>query len=395
MRHIRCMKFLGYGRHNIDDNDISAVVEVLRGDYLTQGPAIRLFEERLASYVGARFAVAVSNGTTALHLACLAANLGSGDIGVTQAITFVASANCMAYCGARPDLIDIDPDTLNMSIDSLKDYLKKTPECKLLIPVAMGGLSYDGNEIRSVAGNRIIIEDACHAFGAISGNGKKVGGGGYADMTVFSFHPVKPITTGEGGAIVTDREDFYKRLLALRNHGIVREAEALFESDKASDPWYYEQQVLGFNYRISDIQAALGISQLDKIDRFIKRRHEIASYYDHYLSDFYGVRLVQSDSDCRFRSGHHLYIIRIDFDSIGKTRKQVMDMLAQRGIGTQVHYIPIHYHPYYRNKFGKQLVSLIQAESYYKECLTLPCHPGLSNSDLFRIVSSLKEVLDS
>lgn len=384
------MKFLGYGRQSIDESDIEAVVATLRGDYLTQGPAVTAFEEALARYVGARYAVAVANGTAALHVACLAAEMKVGDIGVTQAITFSASANCLAYCGARADLVDIDPETLNMSPDALRDYLRTVPECKVIIPVAMGGLSADLGTIRGIAGERIIIEDACHALGGHGSEGKPVGGGPHADMTVFSFHPVKPITTGEGGAIVTNREDLYRRLLSLRSHGIVRSPELLVDPSHSAEPWYYEQQILGYNYRLCDIQAALGSSQLRRIDRFIARRREIALFYDREFRDLQGVQLVQADSDFRQRSGHHLYVLRIDFDHLGISRVEVMAALKSLGIGTQVHYLPVHYHPYYRERFKDERHRLRAAESYYSECLSLPCYPTMEEEDMKRVVAGVR-----
>lgn len=386
------MKFLGYGRQSIDESDIEAVVATLRGDFLTQGPAVNAFEEALAHYVGARYAVVVSNGTAALHLACLSAGIKAGDIGVTQAITFVASANCMAYCGARPDLVDIDPSSLNMSPDALRSYLVRNPHCKAVIPVAMGGLS-EGQLLREVAGDRIIIEDACHALGALGRDGLKIGGGGYADMTAFSFHPVKPITTGEGGAIVTNREDLYRRLLRLRSHGIARAPEHLVNEDQGGNPWYYEQQDLGFNYRLCDIQAALGLSQIRKIDKLIVRRRFIAEFYDRHFKDVDGASLVQHNADFRARSGHHLYVLRIDFDHLGTTRASVMKALRDRGVGTQVHYIPVHHQPYYQDRFRSESGRFAASEAYYRECLTLPCYPGLEDADLSRIVTAVKEVL--
>lgn len=385
------MKFLGYGRQTIDEVDIAAVVATLRGDYLTQGPAVVVFEQALAEYVGARYAVAVANGTAALHVACLAAGLRSGDCGVTQALTFAASANCMAYCGARPDLVDVDPDTLYMSSDSLREHLEQVPQCKVVIPVAMGGLSTGLARIREIAGERIIIEDACHALGGRIEQGAPVGGSGYADMTVFSFHPVKPITTGEGGAIVTDREDLYRRMLALRSHGIVRAPDLLFDPYHADEPWYYEQQVLGYNYRLCDIQAALGRSQLQRIDTLISRRRDIAQYYDREFSDLEGVRFVQATPDFRQRSGHHLYALRIAFEDLGITRTAMMMALKAEGIGSQVHYIPVHYHPYYRQRFIDRRFAV--AESYFQECLTLPCYPGLDDADLQRVVTGVKNVI--
>lgn len=387
------MKYIGYGRQSIEERDIDAVVATLRGDYLTQGPAVAAFEEALARYVGARYAVVVANGTAALHAACLAAGMKSGDIGVTQAITFAASANCMAYCGARPDLVDIDPKTLNMLPDALRDYLRRVPQCKVVIPVAMGGLSNGLGKIREIAGERIIIEDACHALGGRSSEGSLVGSSQHADMTVFSFHPVKPITTGEGGAIVTNREDLYRRLLPLRSHGIVRAPEPLVDPLHAAEPWYYEQQMLGYNYRLCDIQAALGRSQLSRIDEFIARRREIALFYDREFCNLEGVSLVQADPDFRQRSGHHLYALRLNFDRLGLSRADAMEALRAQGIGTQVHYIPVHYHPYYRERFVDERHRLQAAEDYYRETLSLPCYPGLEDEDLKRIVASVREIV--
>lgn len=389
------MKLLGYGRQSIDESDIEAVVTTLRGDYLTQGPAVAAFEEALARYVGARHAVVVANGTAALHIACLAAGLKPGDIGVTQAITFAASANCIAYCGARPDLVDIDPETLNMSPDALRDYLRRVPECKVVISVAMGGLSDGLGTIREIANERVVIEDACHALGGRGSEGNLVGGSIHADMTVFSFHPVKPITTGEGGAIVTDREDLYRSLLSFRSHGIVRAPEPLVDTSHAAEPWYYEQQTLGYNYRLCDIQAALGRSQLCRIDAFIARRREIALFYDREFRDIEGVRLVQADPDFRQRSGHHLYVLRFDFDRLGLSRMEAMAALKAQGIGTQVHYIPVHYHPYYRERFVDERHRLQVAECYYRECLSLPCYPGLDDGDLKRVVAGVRKIVSS
>lgn len=386
------MKFLGYGRQTIRDEDVAAVVAVLRGDYLTQGPAVSGFEEALAAYVGAPYAVVVANGTAALHLACLAAGLGKGDIGVTQAITFVASANCLSYCGAQADLVDIDPATINMSPEKLSEYLRRVPACKAVIPVAMGGYSHNGTELRSIAGDRIIIEDACHALGATNRDGTKVGGGTWADMTVFSFHPVKPITTGEGGAIITHREDLYRKLLALRSHGIVRNSSDFIDQSGVDNPWYYEMQELGFNYRLPDILAALGKAQLGSIDGFIARRREIAAYYDRRLADIPGIRLVQADAEMRSRSGHHLYMLQIDYRALRTTRARVMADLKAAGIGAQVHYIPVHHQPYYRPRFQKEFWNLSAADHFYEECLTIPCYPDLTDQDLGFVVENIHKL---
>lgn len=387
------LKYLGYGRQLIDESDIERVAAVLRGDYLTQGPELDAFECELAARVGARYAVAVANGTAALHLACLAAELKHGDRGVTQDITFVASANCMAYCGIFPDLVDIDSETLNMCPDSLRAYLRRFPQCRVIVPVAMGGLSHDLAAIRSIAEDRIIIEDASHALGGLASNGRPVGGSGDADMTVFSFHPVKPITTGEGGAIVTDREDFYHRLRCLRSHGIVRAPGRLLDADKADDPWHYELQALGYNYRLSDILAALGRSQLARLGDFVRRRRAIAEYYDAAFAGMAHIVPTQSSADHRRRSGHHLYVVEIDYDALGLTRAQVMRAMSALGIGTQVHYIPVHLHPYYRQQPRSGDMLFGRSMAYYRRCLTLPCHPGLGDDDLKRVVAAVRSVL--
>lgn len=377
---------IGYGRQSIDPSDIEAVVSVLTGDYLTQGPAVAAFEQELLRYTGARYAVAVTNGTAALHLACLAAGLKAGDVGVTQAITFAASANCIAYCGARPDLVDVDSATLGMPPDALRAYLQKTPDCKVVIPVAMGGHSSHMQEIRAVAGDRIIIEDACHALGASLADGSKVGRSSYADMTVFSFHPVKPITTGEGGAILTNRKDLYEALLLLRSHGIERGRDHFVHAEYAGNSWYHEQQCLGFNYRISDILAALGTSQMRRIDGSIEKRRQIAKRYDEQFSGLSGV-LSPLQAAYRDLSGHHLYLAWIRFAEIGHTRETFMQALRDKGVGSQVHYMPVYRHPYYEARFSK--ADFPNAERYYEGCLTLPCYPSMSDEQIEQVIGTV------
>ena len=387
--------FIGYGRQTIEDDDVAAVVDALKGDFLTQGPRLEGFEAALADHVGARFAVAVSNGTAALHIACIAAGMQPGDHGVTQAITFVASANCMVYCGASAGLVDIDADTINMSADGLSAYLRDKPETKVVIPVSMGGLSAGADALREIAGKRIIIEDASHSCGATYvGTRDKVGTVGCAaDMTTFSFHPVKPFTTGEGGAVVTNDEDLYRHLLEARSHGIVRQADRLVRAQGAHEPWYYEQQTLGYNYRLTDLQAALGHSQIRKLDRFLDRRREIALRYDEAFSALEHVTLVQSAPDQRAASGHHLYVLSIDFEALGTDRASVISELRARKIGTQVHYIPVYMQPFYRELADDPARQFPNSEAYYARCLTIPCFPTMEDADVERVIDSLRAVL--
>ncbi len=384
--------FLGYGRQTIDEADIAAVVEVLRGDFLTQGPAVERFEAALASYSGARHAVAVSSGTAALHLAALAAGVGPGDVGITSAITFVASANCLHYAGGRAALTDIDPQTLCMSPATLAPVLERHPEAKAVIPVLMGGLSTDLDEIRALAGDRRVILDASHALGARHPDGRPVGCGGLADMTVFSFHPVKPITTGEGGAILTDDDDLARHLRRLRTHGIERETLVTEEGRLGTAPWYYEQQELGFNYRLCDIQAALGMTQMAKLDGFIGRRRALAQRYDQAFAPLPHVRLPQSLPAQRAISGHHLYLVEVDFVALGVSRAQVMAALRAKGVGSQVHYIPVHHQPFHA-PWHPGPEAFPAAEDYYRRCLSLPLHPGLSDSDQTRVIEALSGIL--
>lgn len=386
-------RFIGYGRQTIEQADIEAVVSTLKGDFLTQGPVVPAFEKSLADHVGVKFAVAVSSGTAALHIACLAAGMKPGDVGVTQPITFAASANCFAYCGAQIELSDVDPETMMMSPSLLAETLKRRPEISVIVPVSFGGLSSGGEALRAVAGpDRVIIEDASHTYGGDDANGLKVGASGWADMTVFSFHPVKPITTGEGGAIVTNNPELHRRLLLLRSHGIERTPERMV-AGSASDPWWHEQQALGYNYRLCDIQAALGLAQNGRIGKFIQRRREIAIGFDKAFAGLPHVRLVQSRPDQRARSGHHLYIIRIDFEALGKTRAEVMAELKAQGIGSQVHYIPVYKHPWHATSFPGGAQMFPASENFYRECLTLPCFPGMTDDDMARVVAAVRGVV--
>ena len=391
-----------YGRQWIDEEDIKAVVDVLRGDWLTQGPKVNEFENALADYCGSKYAVAVSNGTTALHLSCLAAGIKNGDEVITSPITFVASANCVVYCGGIPVFADINKDTYN--IDPSEIRKKITSKTKAAIPVHFAGLPCDMEAIRKIADEHdlIIIEDACHALGAewLDSNGKwnKTGSCSHSDMTVFSFHPVKHITTGEGGAILTNNAEIYERLLLLRNHGITKNPSKFINKDLAfshsfsPNPWYYEMQELGFNHRITDIQCALGISQLRKLDSFVSRRSEIASAYNDAFKNITYIKVPTQPEDRK--SAWHLYVVQIDFGRINKSRASVMNALREKGIGTHVHYIPVYLQPFYRSKLGYKEGACSMAESYYKMTLSLPLYPGMGNNDVNKVIDSVKDCLD-
>lgn len=397
-------RFLGYGRQFIDDSDKTAVMAVLDGDFLTQGPVVEKFESALAQRVGAKHAVAVSSGTAGLHLACLASGMTSGDIGVTTSLTFVASANAFLYAGGRALLSDIDAQTLCLSEDTLSRAISGlgTRTLKVVTPVHFAGLSTGLAAIRKRVGPRVvIIEDACHALGGSDEDGWPVGGCPHSDMSVFSFHPVKPITTGEGGAITTNNTDIYDALIRLRSHGIEKNPDMLQCRDQgigvsgAVLPWYYEQQMLGYNYRMSDIQAALGLSQLARLDSFLSRRREIAMFYDQKLLHFDHVSTVHSAPDMRKRSGMHLYVIHCDYKALSKPREQVMAELRERGIGSQVHYIPVHRQPFHRNREKWCPADFPVCEDHYKGTLSIPLFSSMSDEDVERVICALDEVLNS
>lgn len=382
--------YIPYGRQSIDDADIEAVVKVLKSDYLTTGPAVEAFEKKVADYVGAKYAVAVSNGTAALHVACLAAGIGEGDEVVTTPITFAASANCVLYCGGTPVFADIDPDTYNISPEELEK--KITSRTKAIIPVHYTGQPCDMDAILKIAHkhNLLVVEDGAHALGAAY-KGKKIGS--IADMTCFSFHPVKPVTTGEGGMIVTDNEELYRRLVLYRSHGITRDKDMMQQYEEqlqqSSDPalqeaadmlrgdvidpggWYYQQLELGYNYRITDISCALGVSQMDKLDRFLERRRQIAKKYDEAFADIPQIKTPWQQEGCQ--SGWHLYMIQ----TMERSRREVFDGLRQAGIGVNVHYIPVYRHPYYQRN-GYAGVHCLNAEAFYERAISLPIFPGLT-----------------
>lgn len=386
-------RFLGYGRQNIDRADIDAVVKVLESDFLTQGPAVERFEAALAERCGAKHAVAVSSGGAELHVATLAAGAGPGDLGLTSAITFAASANCLMYAGADAGFVDIDPHTLGMSPQTLAHSLAAAPEAKIVIPVHMGGLPHAIAEIKAAAGKRTIIEDAAHSLGAIYADGKPVGCCANSAATILSFHPVKMITSGEGGAVLTNDPELARRARLLRSYGIERDAGRFVGSDTQEDgrtkPWLGEQHMLGFNYRMTDMQAALGLSQLAKLDGFLRRRREIAARYDAAFRKLNTLRLPQSSADERARSGLHLYILLVDFGALKKTRTAFMAELAKSGVGSQVHYAPVYHHPYIQKRRPAERKQFPEAECYYASCLSIPLHPGLTDEDVERVIATV------
>lgn len=382
-----------YGRHSIDEDDISAVVEVLRHGALTQGPKIAEFERAVADRVGARYAVAVSSGTAALHLACMAAGVGPGQRVVTSPITFVASAHCARYVGADVIFSDIDVATLNLAPAALERCLARHDRVAAIIPVHFAGLPCDMPAIHALAksaGARV-IEDAAHALGATLPDGSRVGACRHSDMTTFSFHPVKHVAAGEGGMITTNDESIYQHLLRLRSHGINKGNDPYLVPEASvtggdANPWYYEMQELGFNYRITDIQSALALSQFRKLDRFVDRRRQLALRYD---AAFAGVpQLAPVQQAGRQCSAHHLYVVRMDFDRLGTSRAAVMGRLRERGVGSQVHYIPVPAHPYYR-QMGYRTADTPNAANYYAEALSLPLFFGLKDTQQDLVVETL------
>jgi UDP-4-amino-4,6-dideoxy-N-acetyl-beta-L-altrosamine transaminase len=381
-----------YGRQHIEEDDIRAVVEVLKSDRLTQGPVIEEFERAVASYCGAKYAVAVSSGTAALHLACLAAGLGPGDLLWTSPNTFVASANCALYCGARVDFVDINHRTYNMDVAKLTEKLETAARRdqlpKVVVPVHFAGQSCEMAAIRELADKYgfTVIEDACHALGGHYRR-TKVGSCAFSEMTVFSFHPVKIITTGEGGMILTNREDLYEKLLRLRTHGITRDP-ALMEGE-THGPWYYQQIELGFNYRMTDIQAALGLAQLRKVEKFVERRRYLAEKYNEELRDL-PVALPWQDPDAY--SAYHLYVLRLHLEELKKSRKQIFQELRAAGINVNVHYIPVHTQPYYK-KLGFKTGDFPEAEEYYREAISLPLYYGLHDGDQDFVIAKLQEII--
>ena len=380
-----------YGRQDVTQADIDAVVEVLRSDFLTQGPQVPRFEQAVAQHVGAGHALAVNSATSALHMACLALGLGPGDWLWTSPITFVASANCALYCGAEVDFVDIDPRTYNLCPQALERKLEEAERNgrlpKVVVPVHLCGQPCDMQAIHGLAkryGFRI-IEDASHAIGGRY-QGEFIGNCRYSDITVFSFHPVKIITTAEGGMALTNDTALADKMALLRSHGITRDPSQM--THEADGPWYYQQIDLGFNYRMTELQAALGVSQMQRLDQFVARRHELARRYDELLADLPVVTPWQHPDSY---SGLHLYVIRLKLDGIRRTHRQVFESLRAQGIGVNLHYIPVHSQPYYQ-RMGFQSGDFPQAEHYYAEAISLPMYYGLSEAMQDTVVQALREV---
>jgi perosamine synthetase len=387
-----------YGKHYIDEDDIQAVVDVLRGGFLTQGPKITEFENAFSHYVGSKYAVAVSSCTAGLHLATVAAGLGPGDTLITSPITFVASANAGLYAGGDVAFADIDPTTINIDPSSLEASLEDNPKTKVVIPVHFAGLPCEMKAIKTICdrAGAVVVEDAAHALGATYQNGKRVGSCCYSLMTVFSLHPVKLIAAGEGGVITTNDEKVYHRLLRLRSHGINKSGDSFINNSEAftadvQNPWYYEMQELGYHYRLTDIQAALANSQLKKIDQFLDKRRQVSRYYHDNLQKLNNSSPAQSRATVN-NSAHHLFVIRINFKAIGMSRALLMSTLRQRGIISQVHYIPVPMHPYY-SKQQYDPNRLTNAIEYYNECLSLPIYFALSQPDQDFVLDCLSAYL--
>ena len=385
-----------YGRQSISLFDVLSVSKQLAFKSLTQGSKIEEFEERVAEYVGSKYAVAVSSATAGLHLAVMALELPVDSEIITSPISFVASSNAILYSSHQPKFIDVERETINIDLNLVAQEIESNKNVRAVIPVHFAGLPCDMEKLAmlSAAKGIKIIEDAAHALGASYLNGKRVGSCEFSDMTVFSFHPVKSITTGEGGMITTNSYDLYKKLLRLRSHGINKlndsfESSLLSTTDGISNPWYYEMQELGFNYRLTEIQAALGVSQLKTLDKFIKERRSRVAWYLLNLPGVHAITPAQSNSSTL--SAHHIFPIRVNYSELKFSRARLMKSLKERGIGTQVHYIPIPLHPYYQ-KLGFGVESLPEALSYYHEALTIPLYPSLKQSQQRKVLMELNDL---
>jgi perosamine synthetase len=390
-------KHLPYGQHWIEDDDIQAVVDVLRSDWITQGQTVELFERAVAEFCQAEYAVAVSSATAGLHLACLASGVRGGRDVITSPLTFVASANAALYCGGRVYFSDIDPASYNLcplQLDSALHQGRVGKDIAALIPVHFAGQCCAMESLAEIARQQgsYIIEDASHALGGSwvdqAGLEHRIGSCSHSDMTVFSFHPVKHITTGEGGVVLTNDPTSYELLRELRNHGVTKNPDKI---DQAVGPWYYEMQHLGYNYRITDFQCALGVNQLKKLDSWITRRREIASLYDTAFAQ--EERLIAPYQAEFTRSAYHLYPVQIKGRDRGSLRRKIFEILHSRGIGVQVHYIPVHMQPYYREQFGYREGDFPVAEGYYEQAISLPIFPKMSDEDVERVIVELKNAL--
>lgn len=375
-----------YGRQWIDDDDVKAVADVLRGDFITCGPKVDEMERMLEQYTGAKYAVAVSNGTAALHCACMAAGIGPGDEVITTPLTFAASANCALYCGATPVFADVDSETYNIDPQSIRQHI--TEKTKAIVAVDFTGQAVKIREIREICDEcgLIFIEDAAHSI-ATKYDGKQVGS--LADMTCFSFHPVKTITGGEGGAVLTNNEAYYNKLMLVRTHGITHDEE-LMEGAPHEGPWYYEQVCLGYNYRITDFQAALIVSQMNKLNQFAKRRKEIVAAYDYAfekIPEIITQKEIPESDTCR-----HLYIIRLDQNKLTCSRREFFDAMSAENIQCQVHYVPVYWFPYYQH-LGYKKGICPKAEEIYNQIMSIPLYPKMTDQDVADVIHAVKKVV--
>lgn len=377
-----------YGRQWIDEDDVKAVAETLLSDYITCGPKVDELERTLEKYTGAKHAVVVSNGTAALHCACIAAGVGPGDEVITTPITFAASANCALYCGAKPVFADINPETYNIDPDSIRDHI--TDKTKAVVAVDFTGQVVEVEAIQKICEeyNLVFIEDAAHSI-ATTYKGKQVGS--LADMSTFSFHPVKTITGGEGGAITTNDDELYRKLVLAHAHGIVRD-EAFMEEAPHEGPWYYEQQFLGYNYRMTDFQAALIVSQMKKLDMFASRRKEIVKRYNEEFSDI--PQLIVQKEISESDSCRHLYIIRLDLEKLKCTRREFFDAMSAENIQCQIHYVPVYWFPYYRH-LGYEKGLCPNAEEVYKGILSIPLYPKMTDQDVEDVIHAVRKVVEN
>jgi len=388
------MSMIPYGRQNINDADIQSVVDVLRSDFITQGPVVPAFEAAVANYCKASYAIATNSATSALHIACLSLGLQNGDIVWTTPITFVATANCALYCGAKVEFIDIDPKTYNMSAEALAAQLEQAEINgvlpKIVIPVHLSGQSCEMQKIHAL-GEKYgfkIIEDASHAIGGKYQN-EPIGNCRYSDITIFSFHPVKIITTGEGGMALTNQQYLADKMMLLRSHGITRNTKEM--THDSDGPWYYQQIKLGFNYRMTDLQAALGLSQIQRLDSFIEKRHKIANRYNNMLSDL-PITTPWQHPECY--SALHLYIIRLQLGSINQSHKDIFIKLRDSNIGVNLHYIPIYLQPYYK-EIGYAEEQYVNANAYYSEAISLPVYYDLTSDQQNLVVSTIQKIVTS
>lgn len=381
-----------YGRQDITQTDIDAVVGVLQSDFLTQGPMVPRFEQSVAQHVGASHALAVNSATSALHIACLALGLGPGDRLWTTPITFVASANCGLYCGAEVDFVDIDPRTFNLCPKALALKLEEAERegklPKVVVPVHLCGQPCDMQAIHALSERYgfKIIEDASHAIGG-KYQGEFIGNSRYSDITVFSFHPVKIITTAEGGMVLTNNEELATKMALLRSHGITRDPAQM--THEADGPWYYQQIDLGFNYRMTELQAALGVTQMERLDQYVARRHELARRYDTLLT---GLPVITPWQHADGYSGLHLYVIRLQLSAIKKTHRQVFEALRELGIGVNLHYIPVHMQPHYE-RMGFVPADFPQAQHYYQEAISIPMFQTMTNEQQDEVIAALRKAV--